>query len=64
MRSCVMWPLRCDVVVVGAAAQAMELREALEEAKEFTQTLSSPESFVLILAEMLTDGVEVRGNVS
>lgn len=42
----------------------MDLREALEEATEFTSTLSSPESFVLVLAELLSDGFEVQYEIA
>lgn len=37
----------------------MDLMEALKEAKEFTRTLSSPELFLVFMAELLADGVQV-----
>ena len=37
----------------------MDLTEALKETKEFTRTLSSPEPFLVFMAELLADGVQV-----
>lgn len=40
--------------------QAMDLTEALREATQFSRTLSSPEAFLVVMAELLADGFEVR----
>lgn len=47
--------------MVGARPrQAMDLTEALREATQFSRTLSSPEAFLVVMAELLADGFEVR----
>ncbi|CAN0040119.1 unnamed protein product, partial [Pylaiella littoralis] len=38
--------------------QAMDVTEALREATEFSRTLSSPEAFLIVMAELLADGFE------
>lgn len=38
----------------------MDVTEALREATEYTRTLSSPEAFLVVMAELLADGFEVR----
>eukprot|EP00903_Cladosiphon_okamuranus_P013428 g12508.t1 len=38
--------------------QAMHVTEALREATEYTRTLSSPEAFLVVMAELLADGFE------
>eukprot|EP00752_Nemacystus_decipiens_P003892 g3574.t1 len=38
--------------------QAMGVTEALREATEYTRTLSSPEAFLVVMAELLADGFE------
>lgn len=40
--------------------QAVDVTEALREATEYTRTLSSPEAFLVVMAELLADGFEVR----
>lgn len=40
--------------------QAMDVTEALREATEFSRTLSSPEAFLVVMAELLADGFEVN----
>ncbi|CAN0273565.1 unnamed protein product [Ectocarpus sp. 4 AP-2014] len=56
--------VRCVAESVGPGMdarprQAMGLIEALREATEFSRTLSSPEAFLVVMAELLLDGFEV-----
>lgn len=51
-------PVPTDRGVVSI--QAMDVTEALREATEYTRTLSSPEAFLVVMAELLADGFEVR----
>lgn len=37
----------------------MDLTEALREATEFSRSLSSPQAFLVVMAELLADGFEV-----
>lgn len=37
----------------------MDVTEALREATEFTRSLSSPQAFLVFMAELLADGFEV-----
>eukprot|EP00904_Undaria_pinnatifida_P002931 jgi/Undpi1/12639/HiC_scaffold_6.g02307.m1 len=39
--------------------QVMDVTEALREATNFTRSLSSPEAFLVVMAELLADGFEV-----
>ncbi|CAM9953292.1 unnamed protein product, partial [Ectocarpus fasciculatus] len=55
--------VRCVAEAVGPGMdarprQAMNLIEALREATEFSRTLSSPEAFLVVMAELLLDGFE------
>lgn len=43
--------------------QAMDVTEALREATEYSRTLSSPEAFLVVMAELLADGFEVQRRV-
>ncbi|CAM9451879.1 unnamed protein product, partial [Laminaria digitata] len=38
--------------------QAMDVTEALREATEFSRSLSSPQAFLVVTAELLADGFE------
>lgn len=42
----------------------MGVTEALREATEFSRTLSSPEAFLVVMAELLADGFEVNSMFS
>lgn len=45
--------------LLGLTRQSLDLTEALKEAVEFSRTLSTPEAFVVVMAELLADGVQV-----
>lgn len=42
----------------------MDVTEALREATEYSRTLSSPEAFLVVMAELLADGFEVKSGLA